>query len=475
MDYQKFADGIETMTCVLSIETYPDGGFGNIRIVAGNKAYRDSIEDSRNIASSQMLDQKFVPGSGYERYIPKDLNFENAVYRCAVMKKTLHTYLHLDRYSFWIDVHMIPLISEEPNVYYCMQSQEFTLEASSDRMSDVSASVASSVMSTTFKLKGGAKSFKSNIQEVIDDLSRMCGAKSCCILLTDFKERKCSVLCQSTVTPDFVISMEEHMEEMDFDFFNIVEKWQQSIAGSSCLIIRNKREMEVLRERNPDWYISLNEAGVESLVLFPLVYNDETLGYIWAVNFEVSNADNIKEILEYTTHLIASEIANYQHVNRLRILGMMDILTDVYNRNAMNNRVNEFVRCSKDLPDHYGVVAADLNGLKTVNDTEGHKAGDALLTDAADILKRLFDGCEIYRAGGDEFMIFAFGMPEEKLSEITGKLRADSEDPDNISFAVGMYYDNGSKDICLAMQKADKEMYKDKDRYYQKYPDRRKR
>ena len=220
---------------------------------------------------------------------------------------------------------------------------------------------------------------------------------------------------------------------------------------------------------------TLEKAGVESLVLFPLVYNDETLGYIWAVNFEVSNADHIKEILEYSTHLIASEIANYQHVNRLRLLGMMDILTDVYNRNAMNNRVNEFVRSPKDLPDRYGVVAADLNGLKTVNDTEGHKAGDALLTAAADILKRLFDGCEIYRAGGDEFMIFALDMPEEKLSEITEKLRADSEDPDNISFAVGMYYDNGSKDICLAMQKADKEMYKDKDRYYQKYPDRRKR
>lgn len=474
MNYQKFVDGIETMTCVLSVETFPDGGFGNIRIVAGNKAYINSIEDKQNISSSQMLDQKFVPGSLYERYIPKDLNFEHAVYRCAVTKKTFHTYIHLDRYSFWIDVHMIPLISEEPNIFYCIQSQEFTVEASSDRMSDLSASVASSVLKTSFKLKG-AKTFRSDIQEVIDDISEMCGANSCCILLTDFNKRECSVLCQSTVVNSFDISMEQHMAEMDFDFFNIVETWQQTIAGSSCLIIRDKSEMEVLKERSPNWYFSLNEAGVDSLVLFPLVYNDETLGYIWAVNFETENADTIKEILEYTTHLIASAIANYQHVNRLRIMVSTDMLTGVNNRNAMNNRVDEFVRSPQDLPDRFGVVAADLNGLKTVDDTEGHNAGDALLTNAADILKRLFDGCEIYRAGGDEFMIFAFDKTEEELYTAAEKLRADSEDPDNISFAVGIYCDNGSKDICLAMQKADKDMYNDKERYYKKYPERRKR
>ncbi|MBP5606344.1 MAG: diguanylate cyclase, partial [Ruminiclostridium sp.] len=398
MDYQKFVDGIETMTCVLSVETYPDGGFGNIRIVAGNKAYIDSIEDKQNISSLQMLDQKFVPGSPYERYIPKDLNFEHAVYRCAAMKKTFHTYIHLDRYSFWIDVHMIPLVSEEPNIFYCIQSQEFTVEVSSDRMSDLAPSVASSVLKTSFKLKG-AKTFKADIQEVIDDISEMCGANSCCILLTDFNERKCSVLCQSTTPIGFDKSMEEHMEETGFDFFDIVEKWEEAIAGSSCLIIRNNLEMEVLRERSPIWYASLCRVGIESLVLFPLIYNDETLGYIWAVNFDTENADTIKEILEYTTHIIASAIANYQHVNRLGIMVAIDMLTGVNNRNAMNNRVDEFVRCPQKLPDRFGIVAVDLNGLKTVNDTEGHNAGDALLTNAADILKRLFDGCEIYRSG----------------------------------------------------------------------------
>ena len=67
---------------------------------------------------------------------------------------------------------MIPLVSEEPNAFYCIQSQEFTVEASSDRMSDLSASVASSVLRTSLKLKG-AKTFRTDIQEVIDDIGDM--------------------------------------------------------------------------------------------------------------------------------------------------------------------------------------------------------------------------------------------------------------------------------------------------------------
>ena len=39
MDYQKFVDGFELTTCIISVERFPDGSYGNIRIVAGNKPY----------------------------------------------------------------------------------------------------------------------------------------------------------------------------------------------------------------------------------------------------------------------------------------------------------------------------------------------------------------------------------------------------------------------------------------------------
>ena len=66
MDLQALADSFESMTCIMSVEVFPDGSYGNIRIVAGNKPYVNSIENSNSLCFSDMLDNKFVPNSPYE-------------------------------------------------------------------------------------------------------------------------------------------------------------------------------------------------------------------------------------------------------------------------------------------------------------------------------------------------------------------------------------------------------------------------
>lgn len=474
MDFQEFVDNIEPMTCVISVEKFHDGSYGNIRLVAGNKAYVDSIEDPENVSSSQMLNNKFIPNSPYEKYIQKDLNFETACYQCAIMKKPFHTYINPERYSFWIDMYMLPLASDDPNIGYCTYTQEFTMEQNSERMSNLSAEISSAVLQTSLKLKG-AKDFRKSIEDVLNDIRELCGADRCCILLTDYKERKCSVLCQSIEAGLDIVPMEDHIRNDFDDFFDVVDTWQGSIAGSTCLIIKNDRDMDVLKKRNPIWYTSLMKADVNSLVLFPLEYNEEILGYIWAVNFETKNAARIKEVLELTTHLIASEIANYQLVDQLRIMGTVDMLTGVYNRNAMNNRVDWFIRSSDPKPKSFGIIFADLNGLKQKNDNEGHGAGDRLLKGAAEVLQDVFYDGEIYRAGGDEFMIIDCEADEEDLGARVEKLRADSECPDNISFALGYYFDGGECDIRRAMRTADERMYKDKERYYALFPERKRK
>ena len=58
MDFQKFVDGFESMTCIISVEELPDGKYGKIRIVAGNKAYVDSIENMPDVP--QALSNKFI-------------------------------------------------------------------------------------------------------------------------------------------------------------------------------------------------------------------------------------------------------------------------------------------------------------------------------------------------------------------------------------------------------------------------------
>jgi len=69
MDFQAFVDNIETMTCVISVEMKEDGNYGDIRLVAGNKAYVQSIEAAWD--GPQLMSNKFVPNSIYQNgYLP---------------------------------------------------------------------------------------------------------------------------------------------------------------------------------------------------------------------------------------------------------------------------------------------------------------------------------------------------------------------------------------------------------------------
>ena len=212
------------------------------------------------------------------------------------------------------------------------------------------------------------------------------------------------------------------------------------------------QDMDVLKTRNKLWYESLKEFDVKTLVLFPLVYNGDTKGYIWVTDFDVENALKIRETLELTTYFMAYAVANYQLLNRLEVMSSVDLLTGIYNRNAMNHRVDRYIAGKEPTPKEYGIVFADLNGLKQVNDNGGHIAGDKLLKDAAEVLRTTFYDSDIYRAGGDEFMIIAVNISEDELEKRMEKLRKDSEDPNNISFAVGGFYEENGGDIRFAMR-----------------------
>ena len=301
----------------------------------------------------------------------------------------------------------------------------------------------------------------------------MCGAQVCCILLTDYKERKCSVLCDSSAPGLGLLPVSEYLNAHYTNFFDIVATWKDTIAGSTCLIIQNESDMEVLRERNPVWCESMQASGIQSIVLYPLLYNNRTLGYIWAINFDTENTVRIRATLESTSYFVASEIANYQLLEQLETMSTVDMLTDVYNRNAMNKRIDELMQDSGSKPDSLAVVFADLNGLKQVNDNDGHVAGDMLLKDAAGIFKKVFFDGEIYRAGGDEFMAIVTDISEEELEKRIEKLKKYSETDGNVSFSLGYCYDTSDCNIRKAMSIADKSMYKNKQQFYENHPDRR--
>ena len=465
MDFKSFVDLIDVMTCVISVETKADGSYGEIRIVDGNPSYIASIEVP-NPNLPQMIASKFIPNSLYQKYIPKDLNFEDFCYRCAVLKQPMHTYVHPERYDFWFNLYMIPLQSIG-NIHYCTYSQIISKNADSEQMSNTSASTASAVLNTCIKLRG-ATNFQHTMEEVISDIRKICDAQSCVVLLTDNEKRTCSVLGESRNEYSMLPSMNRIVND---EFYDLTASWKKTIGGSNGLIIKNSNDWDYLREKNPAWYESLKKEHVESLVLFPLDVNDETLGYIWACNFDVNNAVKIKETLELTIYFVASEIANHKLLERLKILSSIDMLTGVLNRNEMNNRIDGLRNNSSTSLKGVGIIFADLNGLKRVNDKGGHAAGDLLLKNAAMVLQNVFIGDEIYRAGGDEFMVLLSFTTEEEIKEKCRNVKALSKSYKDVSFALGYSYQNDSSGITDALRLADERMYEDKEKYYKEHPE----
>ena len=469
-DFHYFTEHINSMASVFSVEVFPDGSYGNIRLVTGNAIFfKKSDDDHEKIGEDALYKTEFSPDEPYENYMPKDKNFEEFCYRSAIQNETLHTYIHPERMPMWLHLTAIPLKTDKPNIGYCAFVQSFSEAPDYSLMSNTDPVVSANVLQICMRLRG-SNEFKNTIHDVISDIRKMCKAEHCCILETDSAARKCSVLCEALSEDTKLSSLNKYVHD---DFYDVVDTWHGTIAGSTCVIIKDEKDWEDLKRSNPVWYNSIKPTGAKNIVLFPLKYHDETLGYIWAVNFDADKTLKIKEMLELSTYYIASELAGYKIFNKLEILNSKDMLTGILNRNAMNNRVDTLIAEGKDSSEPVCIIFADLNGLKQVNDNDGHFAGDLLLKDAALTLQKHFPEYEIYRAGGDEFMVLAMVNDRAKLEKQILKFKKATETPDGgVCFAVGWSYSTVC-DIRTALHEADVNMYADKEEYYNKYPERR--
>ena len=143
-----------------------------------------------------------------------------------------------------------------------------------------------------------------------------------------------------------------------------------------------------------------------------------------------------------------------------------DELTGLYNRTKLAHMINGEYKMLTSC----GVLFYDVNHLKIVNDTQGHNAGDSLLRLVADsissITNRRIHG---YRYGGDEFLVVVCNGEEDELLKLVGLwqsrmnlLTADREM--TATAAVGIGWSKAPFSLDELIQKADQEMYADKQR-----------
>ena len=153
---------------------------------------------------------------------------------------------------------------------------------------------------------------------------------------------------------------------------------------------------------------------------------------------------------------------------RLARLSFTDKLTDVMNRNALERAQDELYGDGHSI----AIIVVDVNGLKRENDTKGHAAGDRLIIATAQALANQFSRENVFRSGGDEFLVIAQDHILEEIEQAVEAVREHLRSA-GVSVAIGLEYSesySGNFDTLLRL--ADARMYTDKALYYETHEKR---
>ncbi len=164
--------------------------------------------------------------------------------------------------------------------------------------------------------------------------------------------------------------------------------------------------------------------------------------------------------------LIAFDITQRKQAEeRIRYISFHDSLTGLYNRTYLEVEMKR-LDTQRQLP--ISVIMADLNSLKLVNDTYGHKVGDEMLKRAADIIRESCRGEDIIaRWGGDEFVVLLPRTAKEEARVICDRIKNNCSnkfvEQIPISMAKGVAHkDSPEKDLEEVFKEAGDHMYRHK-------------
>ncbi len=239
--------------------------------------------------------------------------------------------------------------------------------------------------------------------------------------------------------------------------FEAVEWWYNAFQDGHCIVIK---DLELIKESNPLTYEYLKPQKIQSLIASPLILEDRIIGFYGVDNPPQNIMNHISDVAEIVGHFIVSLLEKKHLMEKLEKLSFEDSLSGARNRHALNHEI-EFHNAFKDV----GVVYCDVLGLKKVNDTLGHQAGDALIIRASGCLQKIFRKTDIYRVGGDEFLVLCEGVEEEHFKCRVERLRKDMHESEAL-MSLGTLWRKEVTDIDALITEADNLMYQEKRAYY---------
>lgn len=240
----------------------------------------------------------------------------------------------------------------------------------------------------------------------------------------------------------------------------VCENWYRYFSEDKSVMFD---DIEKMRNDDPLPYENLKNQNIHSIVVVPLYSGNKVIGFYGIDNPPKQNMEQTMNMLKIVGYFISSMIKRRDMMNQLREAGLCDWLTKLGNRHAMNEYISG-IGDSRSL----GIVYCDITRLKYMNDTMGHKMGDALIFRAAECLRIAFGDYGLFRIGGDELLAVCVDIDEDTLQSCTAVLRKKAEE-NSVNIAIGTAWkESYENDLQKLMSEAEKMMYKEKSEYYRR-------
>ena len=217
---------------------------------------------------------------------------------------------------------------------------------------------------------------------------------------------------------------------------------------------------------------SCAKVGLKSMIVVPLKHDESSVGVLKVVSTQINAFEKVDiRILELMSDLIAAAMYNAAKYESDELFkrATFDPLTGVANRALFYDRLRQRCNQAKRSNENFGIMSIDMDDFKLINDSFGHRTGDAALKETASrIQKAVRESDTVARVGGDEFgaILYKIQNYEESaqlIARIMDFVNAPFQFEDNdvklrVSIGFAMF-DEQTSEIEQLMDKADQEMY----------------
>lgn len=251
----------------------------------------------------------------------------------------------------------------------------------------------------------------------------------------------------------------------DIPFAGLVDDLYDDFMSDHRLIVEDNQETYKL---NRILYDIVHRLKLKRLIVAPLEFNGEMIGIMGVDNVPKDEAGEVADIIWLMSYFVTQLLLQRDEKRDLVRYSYVDSLTGARNRRAMN----EFEQKNADVVP-YGFIMCDINGLKRLNDTQGHDAGDQLIIDVAQSLIDVFGEEYVFRLGGDEFGVYSFAKSKDEFEGQVAHSRALIAVKQRSVSLGAVYVTEPGKDREEVKEDADSLMYREKEEYYRGRNDRR--